>query len=230
MDAKVHEKTWTCLAPKNKIAQKLPDDLEEKIVSFHKLVLNLRKEHQFDLNQIGNMDETPLCFDSPPNRTIESKGNKAILIRTTSHERAHFTVVLACVANGTKLKPMVIFKSKAIPEREKMPPGVLVHCQSKGWMDEDGIMLWLHKVWDTRPGALLKKKSLLVWDQFRAHKTNKVKEKLKDINAKQAVIPGGLTSILQPLDVVLNKPFKDRLQKKWIAWMSSDNKASYQRW
>ena len=154
------------LLQKTKIAQKLPDDLEEKIVSFHRFVLNLRKEHQFDLNQIGNMDKTLLCFDSPPNRTIESKGNKTILICTTSHERAHFTVVLACMANGTKLKPMVIFKRKAIPEREKMPPGVLVHCQSKGWMDEDGILLWLYKVWDTRPGALLKKKSLLVWDQF----------------------------------------------------------------
>ena len=122
-----------------------------------------------------------------------------------------FTIVLTCMADGTKLKSsMVIFKRKAIPQGEKIPPGVLVHCHPKGSTDEDGIMLWLRKVWDTRPRALLKKKSLLVWNHFGAHKTNKVKEKLKDINAKQAVIPGGLTSVLQPLDVVLNKPFKDR--------------------
>ena len=38
------------LSQKTKIPQKLPDDLEEKIVFFHRFVLNLRKEHQFDLN------------------------------------------------------------------------------------------------------------------------------------------------------------------------------------
>lgn len=29
----------------------------------------------------------------------------------------------------------------------------------------------------------------------------------------------GLTSIVQPLDVCLNKPFKDRIRKKWCDWM-----------
>ena len=89
--------------------------------------------------------------------------------------------------------------------------------------DEDGILLWLKHVWDTRPGALLKK-SLLVWDQFSAHKTDKVKARLKLLKTTQAVIPGGLTSMLQPLDVVLNKPFKDRMRQKWMAWMCTDDK------
>ena len=68
----------------------------------------------------------------------------------------------------------------------------------------------------------MKKKSLLVWDQFRAHKTEKVKEELQELNTTQAVIPGGLKSLLQPLDVVLNKPLKDKMRKLWISWMSSD--------
>ncbi|CAG8649441.1 36417_t:CDS:2 [Gigaspora margarita] len=34
------------------------------------------------------------------------------------------------------------------------------------------------------------------------------------------VIPGDLTSICQPLDVVVNKPFKDNLHKEWHLWMS----------
>ncbi|CAM4576524.1 unnamed protein product [Caretta caretta] len=36
-----------------------------------------------------------------------------------------------------------------------------------------------------------------------------------------AVIPGGLTSVLQPLDVCLNKPFKDRIRKMSSEWMCS---------
>ena len=39
-----------------------------------------------------------------------------------------------------------------------------------------------------------------------------------------AVIPGGLTSLVQPLDVCLNKPFKDRLREKWMTWMMSGEK------
>ena len=34
-----------------------------------------------------------------------------------------------------------------------------------------------------------------------------------------AVIPGGLTKKLQPLDIAVNKPFKDQLRAKWENWM-----------
>ena len=38
------------------------------------------------------------------------------------------------------------------------------------------------------------------------------------------MIPGGLTSQLQPLDVCLNKPFKQRVRMKWTEWlMDKDN-------
>ena len=61
---------------KTKISQKLPDDLKEQILSFHRFVIQQRKAHQFELSQIGNMDETPMCFDMPSNRTIDQKGMK----------------------------------------------------------------------------------------------------------------------------------------------------------
>jgi hypothetical protein len=34
-----------------------------------------------------------------------------------------------------------------------------------------------------------------------------------------AVIPGGLTKKLQPLEITGNKPFKDQLRAKWENWM-----------
>ena len=34
-----------------------------------------------------------------------------------------------------------------------------------------------------------------------------------------AVIPGGLTKKLQPLDIAVNKTFKDQLRAKWENWM-----------
>jgi 5-formaminoimidazole-4-carboxamide-1-beta-D-ribofuranosyl 5'-monophosphate synthetase len=53
-----------------------------------------------------------------------------------------------------------------------------------------------------------KDRSLLVIDSFRAHLTDAVKKELRKKNVVQAVIPGGCTSKLQPLDVSINKPFK----------------------
>ena len=47
-----------------------------------------------------------------------------------------------------------------------------------------------------------------MWDSFRAHLSDNVKRVLKSTDV--AVIPGGMTSLLQPLDVGVNKPFKDK--------------------
>jgi hypothetical protein len=38
-----------------------------------------------------------------------------------------------------------------------------------------------------------------------------------------AIIPGGLTKKLQPLDVAVNKPFKDNLRAIWENWMMTGN-------
>lgn len=51
-----------------------------------------------------------------------------------------------------------------------------------------------------------------------------VKAKLRQKNTDVAVIPGGLTSVVQPLDVCLNKPFKDKLRQKWTDWMIEGEK------
>ena len=89
-------------------------------------------------------------------------------------------------------------------------------------MDEEGTLDCISKVWNRRHGVVMKKrKSMLVWDMFRGHLTENVKKTAQKMDTTLAVIPGGLTSLLQPLDVCLNKPFKDRLRKMWIEWMAS---------
>ncbi|KAG8235948.1 hypothetical protein J437_LFUL016270 [Ladona fulva] len=55
------------------IAQIMSADYEEKILAFHRFVINACKKTSFKLGQIGNMDEIPLTFDVPSNKTV-SKG------------------------------------------------------------------------------------------------------------------------------------------------------------
>lgn len=207
------------LRQKTTLAQRLPADYEEKIVRFHRFIIDRRKEHSYPLHLIANMDETPLTFDMPPNRTINNMGEKTIKIRTTGNEKNRVTVVLACCGDGSKIKPMVIFKRKTIPKINNQH-GVVVSAQQKGWMDSEQIKVWIQKAWRRRLDGLGMRKSLLVYDAFEAHVTDTVKAAFKRENTDLAVIPGGLTSILQPLNVSLNKPFKDGVKKRWIQWMA----------
>lgn len=64
-----------------------------------------------------------------------------------------------------------------------------MQVNEKGWMNEDLCNVWLEKVWSTCPGALINRKSLLVWDMFRGHLDDKVKRTLKLMKVTEAVIP-----------------------------------------
>ena len=204
------------LRQKTTLAQRLPDDYEEKIVRFHRFIIDRRKEHNYPLHVIANMDETPLTFDMPPNRTIHNTGEKTIKIRTTGNEKNRVTVVLTCAGDGSKLRPMVIFKRKTLPKVANKH-GIVIAAQEKGWMDTERMKIWIEKVWRARRGGLGRRRSLLVLDAFEAHVTDSVKTAIARENTNLAVIPGGLTSILQPLDVSLNKPFKDNVRRRWMA-------------
>jgi len=84
-----------------------------------------------------------------------------------------------------------------------------------GWMDGEGMKLWLEKVWSKRPGGLLKKPSLSVCDQFKAHVTEPIKRLATKLKMHLTVIPGGLTSQLKPLDISVNKLFKGFTHEEW---------------
>ena len=204
------------------IAQKLPEDSEEKLFQFQRFIIHQRKEFDYELSQIGNADQTPLTFDLPYQTTVSTKGSKTVTVNTTGNEKNRFTVMLACTADGGKLPPYIIFKRKTLLE-VKWPEGVIIRFQDKGWMDDNLMRDWIKTVSGKRPGGYTKK-SLLVLHSFQCHKSNDVKELLKEENrARLAIIPGGMTSILQPLDVSVNKPMKVLLQRKWNEWYAGDS-------
>ncbi|MCU7901008.1 MAG: hypothetical protein KZQ66_02470, partial [Candidatus Thiodiazotropha sp. (ex Lucinoma aequizonata)] len=201
------------------IAQKLPEDYDDKLLEFQRFIINERKMYNYDLSQIGNADQTPLTFDLPYATTVDVKGAKSVSINTTGNEKNRFTVMLACTADGGKLPPYVIFKRKTLP-KVTWPKGVIVRVQDKGWMDDALTKDWIKCVWARRPGGL-SKKSLLVLDSFRCHKSQDNKDLLREFKTRLAIIPGGMTSMLQPLDVSINKPMKVLLQRRWNMWYAS---------
>ncbi len=89
-------------------------------------------------------------------------------------------------------------------------------------MNWEVIANWIMKCYQWRQdGFFYTKKAVLVLDSMHAHITPEVKNTIKTKNTIPAVIPGGLTKILQLLDVTVNCSFQAEIRKLWENWISS---------
>lgn len=110
----LHGWIWLLHHKANDNCSKLPQDYEEKLIKFQRYVLAKRKEHDFDLKYIGNADQTLLTFDIVTNSTVSDRGAKSVPIVSSGHDKERFTVMLACLGDGTKLPLYVVFKRKTL--------------------------------------------------------------------------------------------------------------------
>ena len=117
-----------------------------------------------------------------------------MIVKSTGNEKSRVTVMLTCLADGTKLPPYVILKRKTLP-KYPMPAGIIVRVQEKGWMESRLVVDWLKVVWARRPGG--RRRNMLVLDAFRGHVTDEVKKQVKELNGDLVIIPGGMISQLQ---------------------------------
>ena len=233
------------LRTKTTLAQRLPNDLEEQTLKFHRFVIGARQRCGYSLARIFNMDETPMRFELPSSRTLEFSGSRTVPVESCGAEKRSFTVTLAVAADGKKIPPAVIFKGVRTPRDPVVPDSVRVSFHKKGWMDKAGKLVVLFcfmkcllrdilastdfyllsisgvKEWirTCLPRSPVDERSLLVWDSLRAHLTDSVKEVLPRRKVDVAIIPGCLTPVLQPLDKCLNKPFKDNIRRQYLSWL-----------
>jgi hypothetical protein len=152
------------------------------------------------------------------------KRAQKVLIKGTVNEKARIAVMLGVLADGRKLPPYVILRRKTMP-KEKLPAGPVFRCQEKDWMTNELMIDWVKVVWKRRPGTLFNKRGILILYSFKGHLTQQVKEEMRKANTDLVVIPSGMTSQLQVLDVVVNKPFKDHLRQLYNDWLLEGNHA-----
>ena len=159
----LHNGLSMCL--KTFISQKLPAQLEKHIESFFTRIRALRAEHQYPLDLITNMDETPLYFDLVPQHTISKKGVKQVPIRSSDAEKRRLTVTLACTGSGDMLSAYAIFKGKR--KLKFIPPrGVKIAVQKKVRMDALMMLEWFKSIILPYTKG---RRSLLIIDSFSAH-------------------------------------------------------------
>ncbi|KAF4804265.1 hypothetical protein TURU_009277 [Turdus rufiventris] len=104
---------------------------------------------------------------------------------------------------------------------DKFPDGIVAAVNPKGWMDEEVMKTWLTKVYARRRERFfnLKVPGLLIFYSMCTHKTDSVKALVKNMNSELAVIPGGLTKEVQPLDISVSRSFKAKLLLLWENWV-----------
>ncbi|CAI7844271.1 unnamed protein product, partial [Closterium sp. NIES-54] len=89
---------------------------------FWQFVCDKRRERGIETTWIINADQTPLWLEMLATTTVDQTGVRSVPIRGAGYQKERVTVMLACTADGMKLKPWVFFKRKTWP-KEVFPPG-----------------------------------------------------------------------------------------------------------
>ena len=208
------------------VGQELPGNAQAAAKTFLKDVRGTIVYGDLAPVAVGNMDESPFWFDLPSSESYDFQGLKTIKVKTTGYEKMRFTVVLTALANGTKLKPMVIFKNlKNVPKGD-FPRNCVITVAKGGCMTTELMQEWMAKVWQSRPGSIFRKPAVLVLDKHRSHTHADTVSSLQRRYATQSqFIPGGMTSLLQPCDVSWNKSMKSKVRKSWNEWLEDGEQA-----
>jgi hypothetical protein len=174
---------------------------------------------------IINMDQTPLPFTYNAKKTLEIVGRRTIHVRKSTCDTKRATFAMTVTASGKVLKPLLVFKGRpgGRIEKREFPTysnKMVYACQDNAWMDERVMLMWVKKV--LQPYVLDAPQHIvpiLFLDSYRCHMMASVVEKIQELGVEVEHIPGGCTSLCQPVDVGVNKPFKNRIREQWQMWM-----------
>ena len=100
-----------------------------------------------------NMDQTAIEYQMKPLRTIDVIGAKSVISLANGQASNRVTAVLTACSDGTKLKPMIIFKGtvgwrisrELRSPREPYPDGAIYAVQANAWMDETTMLDWIQR-------------------------------------------------------------------------------------
>jgi hypothetical protein len=186
------------------------------------------------MGNITNFDQTNVMFTHDGKRTLSHKGAKTVsALKGDSTQRC--TVMLGASVTGHKFPPYIIFKGRdtcngTINRRFKLvdaargtatvnscmefPLSNFYAVQDNAWMCSRLVVDWINKVY--APWAATKRDpTMLILDEFSGHMTSEVRDAVAACGAFLEFIPGGYTWCLQPMDVGVNRPFKDGIRSAY---------------
>ena len=183
-------------------------------------VRRLRMKYSYQPSDIIAFDKTPVWADTVSDTTVGVVGKKTVSMKTTGHEKCRVTTGLAAKSDGTKLKPIIVFKG-AKREVEQLQKEYKNKCfiatTTNGWMDTDLTLSWVNTVL----GQFSFRRRLLAWDTYECHLMPVVQKSLKTKKIDAVFVPGDCTKYIQAPDVSWNKPFKAYCTEKDDEWLEA---------
>ena len=89
-------------------------------------------------------------------------------MKSTVHEKSRVLVCFAAKADGTLLKPMIVFKGEVRECKvlhQDFQTQAVIASYPNGWMNTELILQWFKKVIE----AFSFKQRLLAWDLYECH-------------------------------------------------------------
>jgi len=178
-----------------------------------------------DPRVILNMDQTNSKFGNSPGQTIDQRGVRTISMCVGTNDSKRYTVALTASASGEILMPMVVYKgarnghiaNRKIPNH---PQCMVYGMQLKAWFDEITMLDWVYNV--LAPYVVMAPVGIipiLFLDSFKVHLLGSVANTIQGLEVELKIIPPGCTSLVQPIDVGINKPFKANMRKIYMEWL-----------
>lgn len=202
--------------------QTIPESFDKLQNSFIEEVIMKKKNLNIPYDDnctIINMDETPVFLEMGFDTTLEFTGKKNVDILTSGREHYRISIMLAVVGNGYKLPPLLIIKAepgKTVEKNLRSLPFVreknmFIYCQEDGWCTTAIFKEWIKVIFQPYEKEY-GDKCILIMDKASSHISKESLSFLKENNIEFILIPAGMTPHCQPLDISVNKVFKDNVK------------------
>lgn len=148
-----------------------------------------------------------------------------------SDDKRAITIMLTISHSGVILPYQLIYTGKTkrcLPDTSLLPPDFLLSYNPTHWSNEEETLKLLNLVIDpylTTARSELQlpqdQKALLIWDDFRGHKTAAVQKRVAELNISLVGIPANFTHLCAPLDLTVNRSLKLFEQQSFTDYFSS---------
>jgi curved DNA-binding protein CbpA len=216
--------------------QKLPDDYLQKWQGIIRRVQAARNQPSGRIppSHIGNLDQTPILFETVSDTTVDIKGSKSVEVRTGGKHKDRVTFTPTVLADGTKKAGHLTLKAARGPSDGSLPrkrtvareirqqtengypstATLRLACNPEAYVYGQELRQWRVQIWGHSRDN---EKRIMLLDDYKWHKDPSFCEDMSNqtYNTDIVHIDGGLTPKAQPLDIVINRLIKDFVHEKY---------------